>query len=166
MVIVMTLEVIHYGGGDGLNMTIGAGGLRLGSSNDRRRLWCLCGSGDGGTSCGAEQRSAMPGGERKEREEAEPEQGCSTPVLCRSSAEEATRNPPEPLRTGRRRRRVSRDAPWIARDGRRWIWSPVTDLVGGAWCCAGAGLLRARGEVHRDDVRRSWVRRAGRTNDE
>ncbi|KAL7003641.1 hypothetical protein U1Q18_004790 [Sarracenia purpurea var. burkii] len=62
------------------------------------------------SSCGAEQQSAMPGGDRNQRErkrrretarsgcakgrgdDAVPEQGCSTPVLCRSSAEEAAKN--------------------------------------------------------------------------
>ncbi|KAL6962661.1 hypothetical protein U1Q18_037620 [Sarracenia purpurea var. burkii] len=46
-------------------------------------------------------------------------------------AEEATKSPPELLRTGRRRRRVSHDAWWITRDGQRWIWSPVMVLVAG-----------------------------------
>ncbi|KAL6979346.1 hypothetical protein U1Q18_021012 [Sarracenia purpurea var. burkii] len=82
------------------------------------------------------RKTARSGCAKGRGDDAVPEQGCSTPVLCRSSAEEAPKNPPEPWRTGRRRRRVSRDAWGIARDGRRWIWSAELGAVPERDCCA------------------------------
>ncbi|KAL6963354.1 hypothetical protein U1Q18_046657 [Sarracenia purpurea var. burkii] len=50
------------------------------------------------------------------------------------------------------------------RDGRRrsnMQRKPDGAKNGGAWCYAGAGLLRARGEVRRGEIRRSCVRCVG-----
>ncbi|KAL6982940.1 hypothetical protein U1Q18_016334 [Sarracenia purpurea var. burkii] len=106
-----TLNRTTICGGRGAYVALAATALAVVPSNDRR---CLVASA------------------RSERQRAVVARKGEATMWCRSSAEEATRIPPEPLRIGRRQRRVSRDASWIARDGRRWIWSPATDMVGGA----------------------------------